>query len=120
VCFEHGAAMGSGGADGGVEGGVCQPRTCVDLNYHCGTGYDGCAGTLDCGPCPSPLQSCLANACVGCVPKNCMQLAANCGAAPDGCGGILDCGSCPQGKACTTGNLCASPGDIVEGGAGGG
>jgi hypothetical protein len=33
---------------------ACVPKTCFDEARFCGTGDDGCGGTLDCGTCTSP------------------------------------------------------------------
>jgi hypothetical protein len=77
----------------------CVPKTCDELGWECGTGSDGCGGTLACGMCPAydddgdatGLQ-CYQNAC--CVPRACPDDA--CGAIADGCGGTLECGACPD------------------------
>jgi len=33
-------------------GSCCTPKTCDSMNWGCGSGSDGCAGSLDCGTCP--------------------------------------------------------------------
>ena len=41
----------------------CVAKTCTSLNYNCGTGSDGCGGTLDCGTCAGG-KTCSAGICV--------------------------------------------------------
>ncbi len=42
----------------------CTPKTCDDLGYECGSGYDnGCGGTVDCGSCKTH-QTCENGKCV--------------------------------------------------------
>ena len=84
----------------------CVPRTCTALEYECGTGGDGCGGTLDCGTCTGCAQTCggggVPHQCGGpaCCPKTCADLGYNCGQVGDGCGGTLNCGLCPTGQVC--------------------
>lgn len=50
------AALGPPAADGGTDAGVCAPASCAQQGTDCGTVYDGCGGTLDCGSCAAPLS----------------------------------------------------------------
>jgi len=42
-----------GGGDSTCGTGLCHPRTCADVDAHCGLVGDGCGTTLDCGTCTS-------------------------------------------------------------------
>lgn len=86
---------------------VCVPRSCSQLDVHCGTADDGCGGTLTCGTC-SGTEQCVSGLCL-CSPRTCGDLARSCGAANDGCGGRLDCGSCPAGRSCVSGACVCTP-----------
>ncbi|MFH0901714.1 MAG: SUMF1/EgtB/PvdO family nonheme iron enzyme [Pseudomonadota bacterium] len=70
-----------GAADSSAADGWCQPTTCKEQGKNCGTIFDGCGGTLNCGDCTSP-ESCggggIANEC-GLPPPSCMGLALTCG-----------------------------------------
>jgi hypothetical protein len=77
----------------------CVPKTCAELEWQCGTGGDGCGGTLDCGTCPAydeqgeaTSMQCYEHGC--CVPRACPDGA--CGEIADGCGGTVQCGVCPD------------------------
>jgi hypothetical protein len=82
----------------------CEPiTTCYNAGFTCGTGSNGCGGTLSCGNCPSG-QVCNNNNCypANCKPMTCAQVGANCNETGDGCGGIIDCGTCPAGEVCNS------------------
>ncbi|MDD9946376.1 MAG: hypothetical protein OXU20_35350 [Myxococcales bacterium] len=93
---------------------VCVPSTCDELELECGSGDDGCGGTLNCGNCPRIDEEgnrlvCHNHQC--CTPQSCPEGA--CGEIADGCGGTLSCGSCPatesgQEQVCglVTANVC--------------
>jgi len=100
-CFENVTTSG---------GGLCEPLTCNDFNYSCGSGWDnGCGGILSCGICSSG-QICNAGTCVdsgSCEPPlTCNDLGYICGEQIV-CGVNTDCGSCnstsycaPSGQQC--------------------
>ena len=44
----------SSGGDESSSGGDCVPITCADMGYDCGTIFDGCGGTEECGSCVEP------------------------------------------------------------------
>jgi hypothetical protein len=88
--------------NGGSDASLCTPKQCPDQHWACGTGDDGCGGTLDCGHCHVVNFTCQNHACT-CSPKSCTQLGYQCGTAPDGCGGTLTCGTCPTLQTCGAG-----------------
>lgn len=78
----------------------CKPKTCADLGWQCGSGDDGCGGTLKCASC-SDGNTCSNHKCVPtCKPATCASLGAECGTASDGCGKTLNCGGCGDGEVC--------------------
>ena len=113
------ATCGGGGTPGqcGYPDAGCSPQTCLSLGYQCGSGSNGCGGTVSCGTCPSG-SGCSNNVCVpidagsSCVPQTCAQLGAQCGVIDNGCGVIETCPTCPSGQSCQF-NHCVS----VDGGA---
>jgi len=49
---DTGNTVDTGNTDLSMDKGIvdtCTPKTCQDLSWECGTGKDGCGGTLDCG-----------------------------------------------------------------------
>jgi hypothetical protein len=111
--------------------GVCDPLTCAEQSFDCGTASDTCGGTATpdpCGPCDSPLV-CISNVC--CTPDSITQVCETvpepdyeCGDWADGCGGsvncdpIVDAGSqtCDDrvpGEVCVAGE-CVDPGSALE------
>ena len=46
-----------------VKGGTCTRRTTCDAD-ECGTAYDGCDGTIECGNCTAAGDKCVSNKCV--------------------------------------------------------
>jgi hypothetical protein len=95
--------------DGGNDGPCSAVITCAGKGYNCGTVGDGCGGTLDCGTCTKPGESCggagMPNVCGAppCMKKTCAGLGYDCGMASDGCNGTLDCGMCSPGQTCGSG-----------------
>jgi hypothetical protein len=71
----------------------CTPQTCATLGWQCGSGDDGCGGTLDCGACdggPCNEHSC------SCTPaQTCASLGYGCGSFTDTCGAVEVCGPPP-------------------------
>jgi len=49
---------------------ACQPLTCSDISYTCGSLDNGCGTTLNCGTCPSG-DSCVAGTCARTCTKRC-------------------------------------------------
>ena len=49
---------------------ACEPLTCGDIDYVCGSLDNGCGTTQDCGTCPSG-ESCTAGACYKCAERTC-------------------------------------------------
>ena len=91
----------------------CQPRTCKEAGYDCGSNADGCGGILNCGTCkppaycggggfsrcgPPPMPT--PDAGPPCIPTTCAALGYSCGPNMDGCGGVLQCGSCKAPEYC--------------------
>ena len=96
--------------DGGNDSGPCLGAiTCAGNGYNCGMVGDGCGGTLDCGTCTSPGESCggagMPNVCgtPPCTAKTCAGLGYDCGMASDGCNKTLDCGTCTGSQTCGSG-----------------
>lgn len=90
---------------------ACDPLTCEQFGWNCGSASDGCGGTLECGTCVAP-ERCgdggAPNYC-GCIPdQTCAGIA--CGEVDDGCGNILRCGGCGPFRACTD-NVCGECAD---------
>jgi hypothetical protein len=50
--------------------GACQPTTCAESGWVCGSFDDGCGGTSSCGTCPSG-ESCTGGACYTCAARSC-------------------------------------------------
>jgi hypothetical protein len=73
---------------------VCTPRTCQA--NQCGMTSDGCGGTLACGGCPNPKDSCVNGVCQ-CVPdRTCSSpVVYQCGSLVDKCGTVHTCGPKP-------------------------
>ena len=98
---------------------TCITKTCLSLNYNCGTAADGCSGKLNCGTCASN-QTCTNNLCVAnCAAKTCASLGYTCGSQSDGCDSTLNCGTCASGKTCSAG-VCIATGMGGGGSSGGG
>jgi hypothetical protein len=101
----------SGIADSGARPDVSVPETCSVLsklaacgNKECGSVWDGCTGTLNCGYCTSPSVcggSGVPGSC-GCTPvsKPVACGVKNCGLVSDGCSGTYDCGTCSSPQSC--------------------
>ncbi len=109
---------------------TCTPKTCDEVNVHCGPAGDGCGGIIDCGTCPAGKQcggdgtpsQCVTATAMGpdggaCVAKTCADYNAqhvDCGQQSDGCGGVIDCGVCntAAGEFCGGGgpSKCGAPG----------
>jgi hypothetical protein len=117
TCGGGGVPSQCGGLAG--DGGVCTPKSCVDLGVNCGPIADGCGGIVDCGACSAPGDICggggTPNVCGGglkCTPKTCADVGATCGVIDDTCGGVVGCGSCDNpGESCGGGgtpNVCGS------------
>ena len=92
---------GSNNADGSNPN--CKKLTCEDNKANCGQQSDGCGGTIDCGTCTKPGETCggggVPSQCGSSVPSctklTCTDQGANCGPIGDGCGGVIDnCGTC--------------------------
>jgi hypothetical protein len=49
---------GGGGVSGECGKPSCTPKTCAGLGFDCGAAADGCGGTLDCGICTKPSETC--------------------------------------------------------------
>ncbi len=98
--------------------GPCVPATCETRVYECGTAWDGCTGTLECGTCETGFVcggGGLANVCT-CEPTTCADLLVNCGAIDDGCGGTAECGACASPAGCGDGGdaqVCALPAGLA-------
>ena len=97
---------GSGSSDSGGAPPVCVIKSKVDAcgTKECGTVWDGCTGTIDCGSCTSP-EVCggagVPGVC-GCTPLT-QETACgvhNCGSVADGCGGTIPCGTCIGNDVC--------------------
>lgn len=58
LCIDDGEGFGSCFA-----GDFCVPASCLSLGYSCGTVFDGCGVTLNCGSCSSGF-SCISGTCV--------------------------------------------------------
>src|SRR5262249_32149793 len=54
----------------------CIPKSCSEQGLQCGSGSDGCGGTLSCGMCPN-TQVCYNKQC--CTPTTCEAQGKNCG-----------------------------------------
>ena len=96
----------------------CVPATCDSRGYDCGTAWDGCTGTIECGGC-APGFICgggdYANVC-HCEPTTCEDLLVNCGSFDDGCGGTAECGDCAAPAGCGDGgdaHVCALPAGLA-------
>jgi len=110
------SGTGGGSAAGGAAGGsTCVPATCVGAGKNCGSISDGCGGTLQCGTCEVPGESCggagTPNVCApgSCTPTTCAAQGKNCGQIPDGCSSVLTCGLCMGTDTCGGGgtpNVC--------------
>jgi hypothetical protein len=99
---------------------TCQPLTCQQLGYNCGTAGDGCGGTISCGnctaACPTDPQSCggggKPNVCGSkCTPLTCQQIGCTTGAVSDGCGCTINC-PCTAPQTCGGGGqagVCGTP-----------
>ncbi|MBK7862585.1 MAG: hypothetical protein IPJ65_29050 [Archangiaceae bacterium] len=81
-----GSAGGSSATGGGLGGGAqCTPLTCQTAGLNCGTGNDGCGGTLNCGACactPSTFATdCPSKPCqvaTGCTDNTCLYEPVTC------------------------------------------
>jgi hypothetical protein len=103
---------GQGGPDGGSN---CTPKSCTDLNAHCGVQGDGCGNTINCGACTAPAfcggggtNVCGQGGADGgspCTSKTCGQLNAACGQQGDGCGNTISCGTCNAPAFCGGGGV---------------
>ncbi|MBL8957557.1 MAG: hypothetical protein JNK82_42680 [Myxococcaceae bacterium] len=111
-----GRAGGSGGNSGRAGGGAsCEPLTCATAGLTCGTGNDGCGGTLSCGACactPStfatdcPSKPC--QAATGCIDNTCTYEPVTCNFERcDTCTGA-DGGACSDTDRRACGSGCVS------------
>ncbi|MBI3071808.1 MAG: hypothetical protein HYY84_06720 [Deltaproteobacteria bacterium] len=95
---------------------LCTPRTCADAGATCGTIFDGCGGTQNCGACTVP-ETCggdgVANRC-GCSPDNVAACSGkDCGDVTNNCAQTVSCGTCSAPKTCGgagSPNVCGLPG----------
>ena len=96
----------------------CERLTCEEQGIECGLAGDGCRGTIDCGDCREPGETCggagVPSRCgvPPCTPLSCSDQGIECGLAGDGCGNIIDCGGCPEGESCGGDNVpgqCGTP-----------
>ena len=95
--------------DGGTS---CVPTTCLAQGFSCGFAGNGCGGSLNCGPCTAPGESCGGGGKSGvcgkpsCTPRTCADLDAGCGVHGDGCGGVTPlCGTCNYPDTCGGGGI---------------
>ncbi len=73
---------------------ACQPKTCEDFGFTCGTMDNGCGQKIDCGKCKEH-EKCQSHQCI---------MFPWCG---DGkCNADEDCESCPRDCACSEGKQC--------------
>ena len=104
------------GSGGGLDGGLCVPRTCASASANCGPVADGCGALLACGDCTGGAtcggggvpSRCGAGGGLDaglCVRRTCATAGADCGPVSDGCGGILDCGMCAGANTCGGGGV---------------
>ena len=104
-------------------GDACVPIVCADEygGRFCGTIYDGCGHTLDCGEvCPHAGWTCRNNVCTGptavCASLRCVDSPSEsqyCGDIGDGCGGTLHCPSfCPKVGWYCQDNICVGGPDV--------
>jgi hypothetical protein len=89
----------------------CQARSCQSAGWECGSGGDGCTGTLRCGDCKKN-ERCDDHQCVPapppppppppppCKPRTCSSADWECGSGDNGCGGTLRCGDCKKNERC--------------------
>lgn len=80
--------------------GVCTPKTCDQLGKNCGSVFDGCGGTLDCGTCSGGLACNSSNICVACT-----DAGSSCGSGNVCCGGT----TCGYQYGATCNRLCCVP-----------
>ncbi|HEU5055035.1 MAG TPA: hypothetical protein VFU21_00860 [Kofleriaceae bacterium] len=97
--------------------GPCVPATCETRGYDCGTAWDGCTGTIECGTCAEGFVcgGASPNVC-SCEPTTCQDLLVNCGTIDDGCGGTVACGDCAAPAGCGDGGdalVCALPAGLA-------
>ena len=86
---------------GGICDTTCEPQSCTDKGWECGTGTDGCSGTITCSSCPTNKE-CQNHKCVSeCQAESCADMGWDCGQGTDDCGNSLSCGSCTYPKTCT-------------------
>jgi hypothetical protein len=110
------------------DGGVCKPKTCVEMGLNCGPVSDGCGTLINCGTCTVAGEICggggKGNVCgggtSGCVKKTCLDYGANCGAMSDGCGALIPggCGTCTAPAICGGGgkpNVCGGGTPVCTG-----
>ena len=86
--------------------------TCTPPNgRYCEVIGNGCAGTIDCGACPSG-QICEGGLCVGgasCMPLVCQVATGKyCGIVGNGCGRAMDCAGCAANQTCSASGLCVA------------
>ncbi len=109
VCFS-GLCVREAGDAGRSDAAPCTPTTdCDALRAQCGSIGDGCGGSVDCGTCAQPFDTCglqIANIC-DCEPSGCAP--GQCGAVDNGCGGLVECGGCDAGLNCVSGTCVCAP-----------
>ncbi|MBN2498047.1 MAG: hypothetical protein JXR96_25885, partial [Deltaproteobacteria bacterium] len=111
----NGCECNTGGSYVCYNNACCLPATCGANS--CGEIDDGCGGTVDCGSCSDPQETCNAShqcvclntecnndccasgqVCDGrnqcCTRTTCLAGGYECGSPPDGCDGNLSCGTC--------------------------
>ena len=87
----------------------CLENTCSQLGKECGTWYNGCSGSLQCGTCPTGKSCNNIGRCEDSTPKTCAQLGKSCGYWSDNFGNSIFCGECQTGLVCDDIGNCSPP-----------
>ncbi|HMR77277.1 MAG TPA: hypothetical protein PKD61_19340, partial [Polyangiaceae bacterium] len=93
---------------------ACTPKTCSELGLECGSGNDGCGGTVTCPTCATGKVCDQSGKCTDCLEGAACQASNACKTASMDCssgGGVCtDDGNAPSGTSCGVGQKCDGQG----------